>query len=241
LILRFPEEKKWNYLRNGILCSLIAFVFGIILAKSKSWHVWEFENDTVQVLFIGLWEADYYQKFNISGSIVELPIHTTINESWIVPPELHHIRNLILLANFMKLGVLFFSMEAAFVSWMKALYPDFLRSCYKISTFFLILCSACTVVAVSWNHAVDFYVETTLDFPGTFPVKKEALTKKHFSYVLPLGVLTAIFSLFGATIFINKMWSIEKGNEMKPKTRPNMSIKRTELRASMFGKSASHF
>jgi hypothetical protein len=53
-------------------------------------------------MFIGIWEAYYCQKVNIDGSIVEYPIHTTNNVSWIIPHEPHYGKDLILLATFLK-------------------------------------------------------------------------------------------------------------------------------------------
>jgi hypothetical protein len=69
---------------------------------------------------------------------------------------------------------------------------------------------------VIWNYAVDFYGQTTLDFPGTFPVTKEALIKKHLSHVFPLGMLTATFSLISAVMFMSEIYAMKQGNRVKP-------------------------
>ncbi|XP_069873422.1 uncharacterized protein [Dipodomys merriami] len=215
-IYSVSEVKHWICKLTGLLCTYVAWAFGLSLAKSRSWRMWEFDSNIIQFVFIGLWEAYYYQKFNISGSVVELPMHSSINASWIISPELQYGQDMILLANFMKSVVLVFSTEATLVSWIKAPYPHFLRSCYNISIFFLVLSSVCTVGAVSWNYAVEFYGQTTLDFPDTFPVEKDALIKKHFSHVFPLGILTAAFSLFSATMFMFETCSLKKRNKVVP-------------------------
>nr|XP_020006870.1 uncharacterized protein LOC109674282 [Castor canadensis] len=215
--------KHWTCKLIGLLCSYTAWAVGLSLASSRSWRVWEFKSNAVQFVFIGLWEAYYYQKVNISGSMIELPIHSSINASWIISPEFYYGQDLILLANFMKSVVLIFSTEATMVSWIKDPYPDFLRSCYNISVFFLVLSSACTVGAVSWNYSVDFYGHTTLDFPDSFPIKKEALTKKHFSHVFPLGILTSSLSLFIAIMFLYEACSLKQWNKVQPMAVPQSS------------------
>ncbi|XP_062941256.1 uncharacterized protein LOC134368949 [Cynocephalus volans] len=179
----------------GLLFSYMSWVFGITLAKSRSWRVWEFDSKVVHVVFTGLWEAFYFQNFNISGSMVDFPMHSTINETWAISTEIKYGRDLILLANFMKSSVLIFSSTAFWISWIKAPYPDFIQSYYNISAFFLFFSCVCTAGTVTWNFAVDFYGQTTLDFPLSFPVEKESLTKKHFTYVFPLGIITATLSL----------------------------------------------
>jgi hypothetical protein len=178
--------------------------------------VWEFNSSVVQFVFLGLFEAYYYQKVNISGSMVPVPVHSRINASWVIPPELHYGQKLILLTNLMNSIVLVFSIEATFVHCLRAPYLDFLRCCYSLATFFLILSSGCTVAAVSWNYAVDFYGQTTLEFPGTFPVTKEALIKKHLSHVFPLGMVAATFSLISAVMFMSEIYAMKQGNQVKP-------------------------
>jgi hypothetical protein len=224
--------KNWNYKLAGVVCSFIAWFLGIVLANSRFWRVWEFESNTVHFVYIGFWEAYYNLKVNISGSVFEWTVHTTISMSWTIPPELHYGKDLILLANFMKLVVLIFSTEAYFLSWVNALYPNFRRSCYNMSIFFLVLSSACTMGAVIWNYAVDFYGQTTLDFPGTFPVTKEALIKKHLSHVFPLGMLTATFSLISAVIFLCETYLMKQGTEGSPRLWLNMGNIRTGLRVT---------
>ncbi|XP_020007520.2 uncharacterized protein, partial [Castor canadensis] len=216
IVFSFPELKNWNYKLAGVVCSFIAWFLGIVLANSRFWRVWEFESNTVHFVYIGFWEAYYNLKVNISGSVFEWTVHTTISMSWTVPPDLHYGKDLLLLANFMKLVVLIFSKEAYFISWVNGPYPNFRRFCYNMSIFFLVLSSACTMGAVIWNYAVDFYGQTTLDFPGTFPVTKEALIKKHLSHVFPLGMLTATFSLISAVMFMSEIYAMKQGNRVKP-------------------------
>uniref|UniRef100_A0A4W2EPH5 Uncharacterized protein n=1 Tax=Bos indicus x Bos taurus TaxID=30522 RepID=A0A4W2EPH5_BOBOX len=175
------------------------------LAHSRSWRVWEFDSDIVSVVFIGLWEAFYQQKFNISGIMVELPMYSEINSSWVISNEISYGQGLMLLANFMMSVALIFSSVALFVSRIKAPYPDFLRLCYKASALLLFLSCTCITIAVSWNFTVDFYGQTTLDFPLTFPVEREMITNKRLSYVFPLGTATSIL-LFGIFIFCYKIW-----------------------------------
>ncbi|XP_047393174.1 uncharacterized protein LOC124973014 [Sciurus carolinensis] len=215
LLYSFPEVKKWICKMTGLLCSYLAWVFGVSLANSKSWRVWEFNSNKVQFVFIGLWEAYYYQKFNISGTMVDLPVYSTINKSWVISTELQYGQDLILLANFMKTVVLVFSSMAIMLNWIKAPYPDYLKMCYNVSSFYLFLSCGCTAGAVSWNFAKDFYGHTTLDFPTAFPVSKRSLKKKHFSYVFPLGIMTATFSFASACMFLFEMYSLKR-NQVKP-------------------------
>ncbi|XP_008592043.1 PREDICTED: uncharacterized protein LOC103609515 [Galeopterus variegatus] len=210
------EMKQLLFKLIGLLFSYMSWVFGITLANSRSWCVWEFDSKVVHVVFTGLWEAFYFQNFNISASIVDFPMHSTINKTWAISSEIKYGRGLILLANFMKSSVLIFSATAFWISWIKAPYPDFIQSYYNISAFFLFLSCVCTAGTVTWNFAVDFYGETTLDFPLSFPVEKESLTKKHFSYVFPLGIITATLSLVSASLFCCEARLTKQLNQVKP-------------------------
>ncbi|XP_073918400.1 uncharacterized protein [Castor canadensis] len=209
-----PEMLRFHVLKNckilAFLCTIIALVLGIIIEKSTCWRVWEFHSHSVHIVFIGFWEAYYCQVDNITGSLVECPIHTTVNESWIIPPELYYGKDLILLANFMKLVVLTFMMDAAFVYWINVPHPDFHKSCDNYSVLLLLLSSCSTMIAVTWNLAMEFYGQTTLEFPGNFPVTKEALRKKYLAYVFPLGMLTSTISLFVVTILVCKRSSMNR-------------------------------
>ncbi|XP_027627340.1 uncharacterized protein LOC102495565 [Tupaia chinensis] len=200
----------------GVFFSFLTWTFGIGLANSRSWRVWEFHSETVPVMFLGLWEAFYFQKFNISGSAVELPVQSSINESWVIPDEIRYGQDLMLLANLLKSVVLVCSSLAILVTWVRAPYPHFLRTCYNLSAFFLCLGSGCTVGTVSWNVIVDFHGETTLEFPLSFPIDKDVLKKKHLSYVLPLGILTGSMSLMSAGIFLYQTDYLVKLNQVKP-------------------------
>ncbi|XP_021545880.2 uncharacterized protein LOC110580198 [Neomonachus schauinslandi] len=211
-----PELKHYFLKLIGLFFSYLAWAFGISLASSRSWRVWEFNSNIVPIVFIGLWEAFYFQKFNISGSIVELPMHSRINGSWVISDEICYGQGLILLANFMKSVVLIFGSVALLLCRIHVPYPDFLRLCYNISAFFLVISSSCTTITVSWNFAVDFYGQTTLDFPLSFPIGKEILIRKHFSYVFPLGLTTATVSLISAAMFFCETFSIKQWSQVKP-------------------------
>lgn len=216
LVCSQPELKYFFLKLLGLFFSYLAWALGICLASSRSWRVWEFNSNIVPLVFIGLWEAFYFQRFNISGSIVELPMHNRINGSWVISDEILYGQDLILLANFMKSVVLVFGSMALLVCWIHAPYPDFLRLCYNISAFFLVFSSSCTMITVSWNFAVDFYGETTLDFPPSFPTGKETLIRKHFSYVFPLGLTTGTLSLISAAMFFCETFSVKHWSQVKP-------------------------
>ena len=199
-----------------VLLNYLVWVLGLILAHSRSWRVWEFDTDIVSVVFIGLWEAFYRQKFNVSGIMVELPMYTMINSSWVISDEISYGQGLMLLANFMMSGALIFSTVALFVSRNKAPYPDFLRLCYKASALLLFLSCAGITIAVSWNFTVDFYGQTTLDFPITFPVEREMVTNKRLSSVFPLGTTASILLLVSALLFYCETCSIKPPNRVNP-------------------------
>ncbi|XP_037677999.1 uncharacterized protein LOC119523305, partial [Choloepus didactylus] len=191
-------------LEIGLFLSYLSWAFGLVLANSRSWRVCEFDSTIVPVVFIGLWEAFYFQIFNICGSPVELPVYSQINMSWVISSEIAYGQDLMLLDNFMKSVALVFSSVALLVSWIDGPYPDFLRSCYNKAAIFLFLSCACTVATVSWNFAVDFFGQTTLNFPQNFPIDKDILMRKCLSYVFPLGIMTAFLSLIGSTMFLYK-------------------------------------
>ncbi|XP_004440819.1 PREDICTED: uncharacterized protein LOC101403715 [Ceratotherium simum simum] len=212
-------QLQWKNFSFKLVClffSYLSWALGIGLACSRSWRVWEFNSDVVPIVFIGLWDVFFSQTSNISGSMAEVPMHCRINGSWVISDEIQYGQDLILLANFMKSVALVFGSLALFISCINGPYPDFLQSCYNISAFFLFLSSSCTMVTVSWNFTVDFYGETTLDFPLSFPVEKEMLRKKHLSYVFPLGIVTATLSLTSAAMFFCETRSLKHWNREKP-------------------------
>ena len=201
-----------------VFLTYLAWVFGLILAHSRSWRVWEFDSDIVSVVFIGLWEAFYRQKFNVSGVMVELPMYSAINSSWVVSEEVSYGQGLMLLANFMMSVALVFSSAALLVSRARAPHPEFLRLCHQASAGLLFLGCACAAVTVSWNFAADFYGQTALDFPITFPLEREMVTKKHLSYVFPLGTTTSILLLVTALLFSCERCSVKPPKRVNPLT-----------------------
>nr|XP_006250573.1 uncharacterized protein LOC102554799 [Rattus norvegicus] len=210
------EAKEWIFRLASLLCSFMVWGFGISLATSRYWRLWEFNNKALQLVYIGLWEAYYYQEVNKSGSITRVPVHSAMNSSWTISLEIEYARGLILLANFMQPIVLIFSSVAIMVCWIRAPYPDFMMLCYNTSVLFLVLNIICTVLAVSWNHVVDLYGESTLDFPPTFPVGKDDLLRKQKTHVFPLGMLTAVLSAISIIMLLYEMWLIRPKTRVKP-------------------------
>ncbi|XP_040599742.1 uncharacterized protein LOC101840601 [Mesocricetus auratus] len=201
--------KEWIFRLSGFLCSLLSSAFGIILAGSRYWRLWEFDSDVVQLVYIGLWEAYYHQELQISGSVIRILVHSPVNSSWIISPEFRCAQKLILLAMFIKPVVVIFSSATIRVSIIKASVPEIQIVCYKCSVLILLLSSLCTVLSVTWNHVVDFYGETTFDFPPNFPVRKEDLIKKHHTHVFPIGVMTTTLSLLAMIMFLFEIKSLK--------------------------------
>lgn len=216
LIFSLSEMKQWIYKLIGLFFSYLSWAFGVSLVNSRSWRVWEFDSQTVPFVFTGFWEAFYYEKVNIAGSVTQVPMHSPINGSWVISTEIEYGRDLILLPSFMKTTVLIFSTVAILVSWIKAPYLEFIQMCYKISVFFLFTSCVCTFTVVIWNFTVDFYGQSTLDFPLNFPVDKEILIRKHFSFVFPVGISTATLSLISAIMFLCELCLAERRNRVKP-------------------------
>ncbi|XP_028639177.1 uncharacterized protein LOC114634721 [Grammomys surdaster] len=205
----FAGVKEWIFRVTGFLCSLLSLGFGIILANSRYWRLWEFDDKVVQLVYIGLWEAYYHWEFNFSGTGTIIMVHSPVNSTWTISPEFQCARNLILLAMLIKPVVVIFSSAAIRVSIIKASVPKIQIVCYKCSVLILITSSICTIISVTWNHVVDLYGKTTLDFPPTFPVKKEALIVKHSTHVFPIGILTTTLSLFGVIMFLFEIRSLK--------------------------------
>ncbi|XP_076418511.1 uncharacterized protein LOC143270965 [Peromyscus maniculatus bairdii] len=197
--------KEYIFKFSGLICSTSALVFEIILANSKCWRLWEFNNKLVQFVSIGLWEAYYTQDFNISGSMTRMVVHTPINETWKKSSEFQYVQVLIAWAISMKILVLIFTSVAIKISCIEDPFIEIQLFCYKMSAIILTVSSLFTLVTVTLNHLVDMYGQTTLDFPPDFPVKKEDIIKKHCTKVLPMGVLTATMSLFGVILFLYEM------------------------------------
>ncbi|XP_051031007.1 uncharacterized protein LOC127214792 [Phodopus roborovskii] len=207
LIFRFTVKMECIYKMSELLSSISALVFEIVIANSQCWRLWEFHDDVF--VFFGLWEAYYPQEFNVSGTVVKMLVHTPINSTWTISPEFQWAQTLIMWAILMKLVVLIFGAIAIKISCMRDPFVELQIYCYKVSAFTLCVSSLFTLVSVSWNHFADHYGQTTLNFPPDFPVKKEALTEKHYTAVFPAGVLTAIMSLFGVIFFLSEISSLK--------------------------------
>ncbi|XP_031230717.1 uncharacterized protein LOC116093431 [Mastomys coucha] len=214
-IQRFAVVKECIFRLSGLFCSLIAFVFEVSLASNRCWRLWEFDNEIVHFVCFGLSEAYYPQALNISGSTIQVLAHSPINSTWTISPEFHYARTLITSAILLKPVVLIFNAIAIKIGYMKEPFVNVQIFLYKISAFILCISSLCTFVSVSWNHVVDLYGQTTLDFPPNFPVKKDTLTKKHYTATFPIGVLTATMSLFGVIIFLFEMNSLSPQSEVE--------------------------
>ncbi|XP_055478985.1 uncharacterized protein LOC129688270 [Psammomys obesus] len=206
---RLSEMKEWIYRLVGFLCSLLSSGCGIILANSRYWRLWEFKDNVVQFVYIGLWEAYYYQEFQISGSVTKILVHSPVNSTWTISPEFRCAQSLILLTTLIKPVVVIFSSAAIRLSIIKVSVPEIEILCYKCSVLILVLSSLCTIISVTWNHVVDLYGKTTLDFPPTFPVKKAALVKKHTTHVIPVAILTSSLSLLGVIMFLFEIRSLK--------------------------------
>ncbi|KAL6089393.1 hypothetical protein STEG23_029392 [Scotinomys teguina] len=214
-IFRFANVKEYIFKLSVLLFNISALVCEIILANNRCWRLWEFNNKVVQFVSIGLWEAYYPQDFNISGSVTRMLVHTPINSTWTKSSEFQYLQVLIVWAILMKTLVVVLNLVAIKISCMKDLFIEFELFCYKISAIILGVSSIFTFVAVTLNHLVDIYGQTTLDFPPDFPVKKEDVIKKHCTNVFPIGVLIATLSLFGVIIFLYEMISLTEQNQLK--------------------------
>ncbi|XP_004592880.2 uncharacterized protein LOC101531993 [Ochotona princeps] len=200
--LRSSERQHCMCRFLGFFIALLSWTCALIIAMSRSWRVWEFNSSSVRFVYVGFWEAFYYERVNISGVIKEFPKHQRIHGTWVIPNELEYGRDLILLAIFGKTATLLFTSLAPLTICIRMQFQELIIICYKIFVCVLVACYCCTMVALVWNFGVEFYGESRLDFPINFPVRKEARIKKHLSYVLPLGITTATLSLGSAMSFI---------------------------------------
>ncbi|XP_050997714.1 uncharacterized protein LOC127185189 [Acomys russatus] len=214
---RFDNFKQSVFKLSGLFSSISALVFEIAIASNQYWRLWKFDDKVVQFVSFGLWEAYYPQEFNVSGTLIKTLVHTPIDSTWKLSPEFQYARILLIWAILMKPVVLIFSAMAFKISCMKNPFVEMQIYCYKVSALFLCVSSLFSFVSVSWNHAVDFYGQTTIDFPPDFPVKKEALRSKHFTAVFPAGVLTATMSLFGVIMFLSEIRSLNLQRQLKAK------------------------
>lgn len=207
--------RQWVCALTVHLFALLALALGIILVKSVSWRVWEFDSQVVPVAFIGLWDAQYYVRRNESGLVFDMLIDYSIHRGWTLATELEYAKDIMVLVNFMQAMAVILNTAALLLSRLKPTYPDFVRFYYRLSALLLFLNSGCVALAVSWNYAMDISGQSTLDFPADFPVGKEAVTEKHVSYVFPLGIVTATLSLLGGVLCFGAM-SLPKPNAVAP-------------------------
>lgn len=79
--------------------------------------MWEFDTDIKpSAVFIDSGKLSTGKNSNVSGIMVELPMYTMINSSWVISDEISYGQGLMLLANFMMSAALIFSTVALFVS-----------------------------------------------------------------------------------------------------------------------------
>ncbi|CAH6785755.1 Samt4 [Phodopus roborovskii] len=212
---RFANAKECILKLSGLLSSLSALVFEIVIASCQCWRLWEFDDNVVDFVSFGLWEVYFPQEFNVSGTVVKMLVHTPINSTWTFTPEFQYVQTLIMWAVLMKPVVLIFGAIAIKISCMRDPFVELQIYCYKVSAFTLCISGLFTLVSVSWNHFADHYGQTTLEFPPDFPVKKEALIEKHYTAVFPVGVLTTTMSLFGVIFFLSEIISLKLQSQVK--------------------------
>uniref|UniRef100_A0A8C6G6H1 Uncharacterized protein n=1 Tax=Mus spicilegus TaxID=10103 RepID=A0A8C6G6H1_MUSSI len=207
IILKFNSVKEFIYKLSGFLRSLSAFMFEILIACSLSWRLWEFDNNVVQFVSFGLWGACCPQQSNISGTLTTMLVYTNINSTWNISTEFFYAQNLIVWAILMK----------PVISSQKHPFVEMQIYCYKTSALILFLSRMFTYVSLTWNHMVDLYGQTTLDFPPDFPVKKEALRSKHLRAVLPVRLLISTMSLLGVIIRVSEICYLKLQSPVKAK------------------------
>lgn len=101
---------------------------------------------------------------------------------------------------------------------------------YKICALDLYVSSLSAFVSVSWNHVVNLYDQTILDFPPNFPFKKDALINKHYTAMFSVGILTATVSLvsfLGVIMFLFQMSSLTPQDEVKDHCASKLSAQKT--------------
>ncbi|KAL1765209.1 putative protein LOC101835690, partial [Sigmodon hispidus] len=91
----FVNSEDFTIKLNGLLSTLSAFLFEIVIVNCQFWRLWEFDDQVVQFVSFGLWEAHYPQEFNVSGTVKKMLVHTPINSTWAISPEFQIAENLI--------------------------------------------------------------------------------------------------------------------------------------------------
>ncbi|XP_007955968.1 uncharacterized protein LOC103211796 [Orycteropus afer afer] len=216
------ERKHFLRKLTGLVLIYLSLGFGVILANSRKWRVWEFEGRINTIMFIGLWKVLCIHTFNISTVAAQTVKEHTLNETWVIPNAITYGQDLILLANFMKLLVLVFAMLAYLVSMSKDTYPHFCRFMYKICSIFILLSSFCTLGTAIWNF-IDDKFGTTFEFPLNFTIRKEDLTHKRSSYAFPLAIITAFLSVISALNFLYDQYLLNPRFKVKPLDEHEMS------------------
>ncbi|XP_050998410.1 uncharacterized protein LOC127185863 isoform X2 [Acomys russatus] len=214
---RFTDVREWIYKLTGLLSSLSAFVLEIVTARSSCWHVWEFNTTAVQCVSFGLWEANYHQEVNASGSQIKIPVNTPIDSTWTLPLEFQYARLLIFWAILMKPIVLIFCAMAIKISCMKDPFVEMQIYCYMMAALVLFVSSLFAFTSVSLNLLVDLYGQYALEFPPNFPVQKEDLSSKQFTAVFPTGLLIATMSFFGVIMFLSEISYLKQQSQVKSK------------------------
>ncbi|XP_036031669.1 uncharacterized protein LOC118575094 [Onychomys torridus] len=210
----FFSGKGCIFKLSALLSSLFALVFETVIASSQCWHPWRIDN-ILQLVSFGLWETYTPKEFNASWTVSKTLVHTPTDSTRTTSPEFQIAQTLIVWAILMKPVVLIFGIVAITISCMEDPFVEMATYCYNVSASVLCVSSLFTLVSVSWNHFIDHYGQTSLEFPSYFPVSKEALITKYCTTVLPLGILTAAISLFSAVIFLSEISVLQIQSQMK--------------------------
>ncbi|EHB17320.1 hypothetical protein GW7_17167, partial [Heterocephalus glaber] len=199
ILYSFPGVKQHICALTAFLLSSVAWVLGIIVVSSVSWRMWELKSAN------GLWDAQDSLRQNNSGTVVDVLVVANMYRGWTQVVELEFVKDLMVLVKFVQPVALILSTVAFLLSRLKPTYPEFLRLYYRSSVLLLCLNSCCVALAVSCNYVMDIFGQSALDFPLALTVGKEAVTKKHFSYVFPLGIVTAALSFLSGILCFGAM------------------------------------
>lgn len=190
----------------AIFLNYLCCIFGIVLSSSRSWRVWQFEDGKVITMFIGLWDAFYVEKPRTHDLNMSVAIVKRVNGSWAIPSQLCFAQDSMSLADCLTFISAVFATITIIVTWTTVFFPGYLCMCYRICVGCLLNSAACTGSTVIMNFMTDFFGTTTLKFPIDFPVQSSMFIKKHFTYLVPLGLFNSSLSIMSSALFFHELW-----------------------------------
>ncbi|XP_074087773.1 claudin-4-like [Macrotis lagotis] len=198
-------------LMTTIILALVGWLLCIFITNSVCWRLWQFSNQNVTTMWIGLWKACYLERKSPAEFEV---VCDQLDSLWDELEEFHYFQDLIILSDFLQAYGLILNVGALLSLLKEENCPNFIHTCHLIAAFSYILDGICVGVAVIYNSYLDVSGQSTL--PDNFPYHLEKIIEKTFGHGLFFGIASAVCSLVSGTV-LSWHTCLSKSSRIQPK------------------------